>query len=236
MKILRHFLTKSAVPLAALLALASCAAPPAVPDPQALPRRIAATREPAVLFIGNSYSFGVPRAFAKLTASHGRRVRVAQATHSGWTLARHADCEETLDMIRTGRWDVIVLQEQSRIPSQPALRRLRMFPNVRRLAAEARAHGALPVLYQTWAGRTGDPKRPGDDFQAMTRRLREGYRAAAAHADGLPIVPAGDLWEREVSASRGAPLFQPDGSHPTASGDALTARAFYQAFFGVPGS
>jgi hypothetical protein len=227
-KTLRRFLTI----LAALPVLASCTAPPA--DPQSLARRVAATREPTVLFIGNSYSFGVPRAFAKLAASHGKRVRVDQVTHSGWTLARHADSRETLGKIRSGRWDIVVLQEQSRIPSLPALRPFLMFPNVRRLAAEARTRGAQPVLYQTWAGREGDPKRPGDDFHAMTRRLRQGYRLAAQDAGGLPLVPAGDFWQHEVAAGRGETLFQADGSHPTATGDALTARAFYEALFGTP--
>jgi lysophospholipase L1-like esterase len=81
------------------------------------------------------------------------------------------------------------------------------------------------VLYQTWG-------RRGADFSAMNARLRSGYHAAAQAAGGLEVVPVGDAWEQEISAGRGDALFHPDGSHPTAAGNALTARVFVASFFG----
>jgi hypothetical protein len=180
--------------------------------------------ELAVLFIGNSYSFGVPKAFAKLAAQRGKRVHVDQETFSGWTLARHAANDATLAKIRSQRWDVVVLQEHSLIPAQPIRRAVTMFPGVKKLAAEVRKQGAIPVLYQTWGRR--------DDFPAMNGRVREGCRLAAEHAGGLAIVPVGDAWEREFNAGRGALLFMPDGSHPTRRGNEVSAEVFCEAFFG----
>lgn len=188
--------------------------------------------ELAVLFVGNSYSFGVPRAFEKLAEKRGKSVRVDQITHSGWTLARHAGNDETLRKIRERKWDVVVLQEQSRLPSLPARRALRMLPNVDKLAAEARKQGATPVLYQTWGYRDGDHERFHDDFHAMSARVRDGYRAAAEKTGGLTVVPVGDAWEREVSAGRADRLFMPDGSHPTSYGNAVSAEVFYETLFG----
>ncbi len=107
-----------------------------------------------------------------------------------------------------------------------------MVPAVRKLAHEIRSHGGVAVLYQTWGRRDGDPKKSRDDFHAMTGRVREGYHIAAEKAGGLPVVPVGDAWQREVSVGRGGRLFQADGSHPSAIGDELSARVFYQAFFG----
>ena len=185
----------------------------------------------AVLFIGNSYSFDVPRELKRLASRNGRQLRVGQVTNGGWTLERHATNEPTLRAIREGGWDVVVLQEQSRIPSQPIKRMLAMFPAVHELAEIARSHGAVPVLYQTWGYRDGDPHRRGDDFHAMTGRVREGYHAAARHAGGLQVIAAGDAWEREMSAGRGSKLFQKDGSHPTLVGNRLTAEVFYDALF-----
>jgi hypothetical protein len=66
----------------------------------------------------------------------------------------------------------------------------------------------------------------------MMSRLREGYQAAADDAGGLVVVPAGDAWEREVSAGRGARLFKDDGSHPSPLGNELTAEVFYETLFG----
>lgn len=186
----------------------------------------------SVLFIGNSYSFEVPEKFGQTAARHGKTLRIGQVTHGGWSLEQHVKNEETLRRIREGNWDVVVLQEQSRIPSQPIKRVYKMFPHVRTLADEARQAGAIPVLYQTWGRRDGDDYHPGnDDFHAMNERLREGYRLAAEYAGGVTVVPVGDAWEREVSVGRGAALYQSDGSHATAHGDELTARVFFETLF-----
>ena len=198
-----------------------------------LSRRVRATPELAVLFVGNSYSFGVPKAFSKLAAAHGKKVRVGHSTYGGWTLQRHAGNEPTLRKIREGRWDIVVIQEHSEIPAMAARKRAaRMFSPLRLLAAEARRQGAIPVLYQTWGRRDGDRKVRHDDFRAMTRRLRVGYQAAAGIAGGLVVVPVGDAWEREVLAGRGSGLFMDDGSHPAALGNSLTAAVFFETFFG----
>jgi hypothetical protein len=191
--------------------------------------RLSASRKPSVLFIGNSYSFQAPSFFRTHANNRGRAVRVEQVSHGGWTLAKHADNEATLKKIREGGWDVVVLQEQSRIPSLPEESRARLMdPPLRKLADEIRRHGAVPVLYQTWGYREGDAKRPGDGFQAMTGRLREGYRNAARKAGGLAVVPVGDAWEREFNAGNSGKLFQPDGSHPSRFGNQVTARTFFE--------
>ncbi len=212
--------------------LGSCANTRTPVRQEVVSRGIGTRETSAVLFVGNSYSFKVPQEFRKIAARNGKKLRIDQVTHGGWSLARHAQNEETLRKIRDGSWDVVVIQEQSRIPSLPHKRAHAMFPQVRKLADEARAHGAVPVLYQTWGRRDGDEwSRAKDDFHAMTGRLREGYREAARDAGGLAIVPVGDAWEREVAVGNGSRLFQADGSHPTSLGDQLTARTFYDTFF-----
>jgi hypothetical protein len=186
--------------------------------------RLRGKAEPAILFIGNSYSFGVPAALGELASENGRKIRTGHSTHSGWTLARHAQHDATLRKIRSGRWDVIVLQEYSLNPSKFSLLRDReMFPAVRSLVAEINAVGAIPVLYQTWGRR--------DSFATMNPKVRDGYLAASRNAGGVLVVPVGDYWEREINKGRGNELFQPDGSHPTRIGNRLTATAFYDALF-----
>lgn len=205
---------------------------PAGPGQVELAGRVRAKPELAVLFVGNSYSFGVPKAFSKLAAGQRKEVRVGHATYGGWTLKMHAGNEATLRKIRSGRWDIVVIQEQSEIPARPARERAAaMFPPLRQLVRETRQQGAVPVLYQTWGRRDGDPKRRNDDFHAMNARLRDGYQAAAKDAGELVVVPVGDAWESEVSAGRGSGLFMDDGSHPTPRGNELTAETFFAAFF-----
>ncbi len=203
-------------------------------DPRGeLAARVRATPELAVLFVGNSYSFGVPRAFFQLATARGKKVRVGHSANSGWSLAVHAENTGTLRKIREGKWDLVVLQEHSEIPALPARKRAAaMFPPLRLLVTEVRQHGAIPLLYQTWGRRDGEKGIWHDDFHAMNSRLRDGYQAASKNAGGVVVVPVGDAWESEISADHGGGLFMPDGSHPTASGNALTAEVFYEAIYG----
>ena len=214
-------------PLAAAL-LSACSVTSPVPNAE-----VGVRPEPsAILFIGNSYSFDVPKQLLEIAEQHKKKLRVGQITRGGWTLAQHVKSGDAVRQIREGKWDVVVIQEQSRIPALSSRRSREMFPNVRRLADEARAAGAVPVLYQTWGRRDGDSYLVwGDDFHSMNRRVREGYRQAAIAAGGLMVVPVGDAWEREVDAGRGDSLFMPDGSHPTRHAERLTAEVFFKTLF-----
>lgn len=186
----------------------------------------------SILFIGNSYSFGVPREFARLAKSKGKQVSVNQSTIGGWTLKQHMEQPETLEKLRSRKWDVIVIQDHSLNPgSGENYRRSEMDPGVKFFADEARAIGAVPLLYQTWGRRDGFPPQ-GDNFYEMNERVRNGYRRASERAGGVSIVPVGDAWEREFRANRGAMLYHEDGSHPSAAGDAVTAAEFYRVIFG----
>ena len=212
--------------------LSSCALPPAPGEPEKL-QTVRHKEEVAVFFIGNSYSFGVPGQFREIAESRGRKVRVGHSTYGGWTLAKHVEHSPTLEKLRKGKWDVVVIQEQSLIPARnEGLRRVAMDPAVSFLVSEARAAGAVPLLYQTWGRRDGDPDFPGDDFIEMNSRVRRGYRAASENAGNVAIVPAGDAWEREFMAGRGRDLFIDDGSHPSSYGNEITAREFYRVIFG----
>ena len=212
--------------------LSSCALPPAPGESEKL-STVRDKEEVAVFFIGNSYSFGVPKQFKKIAEARGRKVRVGHSTYGGWTLAKHAAHPPTLEKLRKGNWDVVVIQEQSLIPARSEkMRSAVMNPAVRIFVAEARLAGAVPLLYQTWGRRDGDPDFPGDDFIEMNSRVRKGYRAASENAGGVAIVPAGDAWEREFVAGRGSDLFVDDGSHPSSYGNEITAREFYRVIFG----
>ena len=212
--------------------LSSCALP-TVPGENAKLVALSEKEEIAVFFIGNSYSFGVPKQFRKIAESRGRKVRVGHSTYGGWTLAKHVEHSLTSEKLRNGKWDVVVIQEQSLIPSRnEGMRRVAMDPAVSLLVSEARAAGAVPLLYQTWGRRDGDPDFPGDDFIHMNSRVRKGYRAASENAGGVAIVPAGDAWEREFMAGRGKDLYIEDGSHPSSYGNEITAREFYRVIFG----
>jgi len=229
---MNKFLFNTAIGIIACHLIAACATKPASPPPasDAIHNHLRNKKSVSVLFIGNSLSFGLPKELEKIARENGGEINATQQAHSGWNLARHSRNAETLQVLRGRPWDIVVLQEQSRIPSQPIKRHTHMVPSVMQLAREARASGAMPVLYQTWGYRDGDKRRLQDDFFAMNQRLREGCHAAA-RVEGLPIVRVGDAWESEMAKGRGARLFMPDGLHPSRDGVRLNAQVFYNAFF-----
>ncbi len=190
-------------------------------------------QEVKILFIGNSYSFGVPKEFARLAQSRGQKVYIDQVTHSGWSLSQHSNSRATLQKIHERDWDIVVLQERSMIPSLPALQReILMIPPLKKLVAEIQKQQAKPLLYQTWGRRDGDSKLSGDHFLAMNERVRRGCQAASKRCGGLQIVPVGDAWQNALAKNPEQSLFCNDGSHPSKTGNQLSAEVFYQTIFG----
>ncbi|NWK57283.1 hypothetical protein HW115_16800 [Verrucomicrobiaceae bacterium N1E253] len=203
---------------------------------QALVDRVKKAKPFRVLFVGNSYSFKIPKQFAKIAEAEGRNVEVSQVTKGGWTMKRHAKSEETLGRIGKGNWDVVVLQEQSQIPSfEEQQRKKLMDPAVKSLVKAIRDADAIPVLFLTWGRKDGDKANakmfPSDSYQAMQQRLQHGYRQAAKAGGGVWVVPVGEVWSRVRKAGDDVGLYAKDGSHPAAAGNFLGACVFYSAFY-----
>ena len=189
--------------VAAVLILAVSGAASSKDEKAELRDRLDKSDEPRILFVGNSYSFKVPKVLARMTQAEGRPVVVEGITRGGWTLEKHARSKDTLTRIRNGKWDVVVLQEQSQRPSFSRAQRMReMNPHVRILVTEIRKAGALPVFFQTWGRRDGDrgnkKNYPDDTFEKMQKRLITGYQEAAVVAGHALIVPVGEAWAVEV--------------------------------------
>lgn len=212
----------------------SACAPSQVPDMTEARERLARSGPAAVLFIGNSFSWGIPRELDELLRERNIAMRHEVVAHGGWWLAQHAKDEKTMARIREGKWDVVVLQEQSRLLSLTAPERLmHTAPGLEKLVKEIRTAGAVPVLVQTWGYRNGDPGKKGDTFEAMTQRLLEGTRSEAARA-GIAVIEAGEAWAREIAKGRAGELFQKDAKHPTRLGNRTTAAACLDAWFPHP--
>jgi len=189
-----------------------------------------------VLFIGNSYSFHIPKQFEKLAHGEGRKIEVKQVTKGGWTLEKHAASKVTMDKIANGHWDVVVLQEQSQIPSfLEDQRKKLMDPAVRTLVMAIRKANAIPVFFQTWGRKNGDKENaktfPQDTYQAMQKRLIQGYDKAAGVGGGAWVVPVGQVWSKVRASQNDKELYAKDGSHPAAAGNYLGACVFYVSFY-----
>src|SRR5438067_1224401 len=125
--------------------------------------------------------------------------------------------------------DVVVLQEQSEIPSVEQFRQSEMYPAARRLADTIYRHGSRPMFFLTWAHRDGWPENGLPNYVSMQSAIDDGYLAIAAEEQAA-VAPVGVAW----STVRNQPhpgLWQDDGSHPTAAGTYLAACVFYATIF-----
>jgi hypothetical protein len=181
-----------------------------------------------VLFVGNSLTFR--NDLPALVHGLGRRkpIFAGSFTAPGWQLRQFAGDHELDRLLRDVHWDVVVLQEQSQIPSFPADDRAREFtPYVERLTDEARRSGAQPLLFVTWAHRTGDRRNvSGDTYAAMQQRVVDGYWGAARAASAA-VAPVGVAWAEALRRRPRLELWAWDGTHPSRAGSYLAVCVFY---------
>ncbi len=185
-----------------------------------------------VLFIGNSYTSvnDLPTMFAKLAASGGHRVETGTATQNGWSLADHAGSSATATALTSAKWTIVVLQEQSQIPSVNRFRQQQMYPAARELVGMVRQAGAQPMFFLTWAHRDGWPEYGLVDYGSMQSAIDEGYLAIAGELHAA-VAPVGYAWQTLLGQEASPGLWQDDGSHPTAKGTYLAACVFYAVIF-----
>ena len=185
-----------------------------------------------VLFIGNSYTYvnDLPAMFAELAHAGGHRVETGLAAEGGWTLADHVNSPVTIDAINSSKWDYVVLQEQSQIPSIEQTRTATMYPAARELVSQVEGNGAIPVFFLTWAHRDGWPENGLPDYQSMQYQIDIGYLGIAQEL-GVPVAPVGYAWLLAWGQNPKLDLWQEDGSHPTEQGTYLAACVFYAVIF-----
>jgi lysophospholipase L1-like esterase len=98
---------------------------------------------------------------------------------------------------------------------------------VKQLADKIRADGAQPLLFVTWAHRTGDRRNVSrDTYAAMQQRIVDGY-ADAARASASALAPVGVAWGNALTRRPQLALWSSDGTHPSRAGSYLAACVFY---------
>lgn len=221
-----------ALALALVLAGATASCTGAPPASQTTAASSGALR---VLFLGNSYTYynNLPRlveAFAAAAAG-GRKIETRMIAPGGASLADHLASRNTLAAIRAGRWDYVVLQEQSQLGAvylvngEPRVGNAEaFFTSARALDAEIRKAGATPVLFHTW------PRRDAPDSD---RAMLDYAYAHLARELKVLRAPVGPAWQQARAELRGASLYADDGSHPSTAGSYLAAAVIYATLTGT---
>ncbi len=196
-----------------------------------------------LLFIGNSYTYyhTMPQSVQRIAASIGRPIAFAQFTPGGQRLTGHLLNEELLDTIRRAKWDFVVLQEQSELPSLPYdIVERETFAPIRTIDSLVHAANAdaRVVLYMTWGRRDGNGRTAGRypltaTYEGMQASLTANYIAMACRI-GAMCAPVGVAWERVRRERPDIELYEDDKTHPSAAGSYLVANIFVALVTGEP--
>lgn len=173
-----------------------------------------------ILFIGNSYTDfnkGLDYQLLKF-APNSDMVRISPG---GYTLQNHWEDANTLGVIRSKQWDVIILQEQSQTP----VTNYNGFAEyVQKLNAEIKATGAETILFMTW-------ERPDSiQYGVTTQALSNNYTYLGQQL-GIKVAPVGLAFANALRERPDLVLYSSDG-HPTLQGTYLTAAVFFKVIYG----
>lgn len=191
------------------------------------------TQKLRVLFIGNSYTYynNLPRMLAGLAASAKptRVLETEMVAVGGATLKRLWDIGQAQQALARGKWDYVVLQEQSTLGMSKFVDGIPQINDPAEFHAAARIYdseikrlGAKTLFYMTWA-RQNNP--------ASQIQLAEAYTKIGMELNA-PVAPVGLAWQAALKARPDLALHVEDKSHPNPAGSYLAACVFYAVLYG----
>lgn len=172
-----------------------------------------------ILFIGNSYTDfnrGVDRHLRGLVPS----IETWRIAPGGYTLEHHWNDDDTLNTIREGGWDFVILQEQSQMP---VFDQATFYEFARKFEREITNVGAETMFFMTW-------ERPDSVPSGVTTEsLANAYTSIGTEL-GAKVAPVGIAFARALQERPNLILNSYDG-HPTIHGTYLAACVFYASIF-----
>ena len=192
-----------------------------------------------VLFLGNSYTNrnDLPQIVSNIANSRGDTLIVDFYAPNSYTLLLHTRDANTLSIIATGNWDLVVLQEQSQRPALPSEADTRFFPNVKILDSLVNVFNPCgeTMLYMTWGRKNGDVDNcgvhpPVCTYVGMDSLLRLAYMQAADNNKAV-VSPVGAVWRHIRQNYPSIELYNVDETHPSVAGSYAAALCFYTCIF-----
>ncbi len=180
----------------------------------------------------------MPQIVASLASSVGATLNYQYNAPGGYTLEQHSSNSTTLNYIRSGGWNYVVLQEFSQYPSESlSTVEWNVYPYARFLNSEIKANnpGAKTMFYMTWGRRDGDADRCSRlpevcTYIGMDDLTRERYMFMAQD-NQAEVSPVGAVWRYIREHYPSIELYAYDGSHPSEAGSYAAACCFYAAIF-----
>lgn len=193
-----------------------------------------------VLMVGNSLTYCARNRtvsdLEKMAKKAKRKISIKRLTYNNeklanWANPRHKNGKRLYREIRSGKWDYIVLQEQTDASVKPSF-----IKESKKLAAYI--HKKSPktqIIYNcTWAYKKGK-KISGKkySFSRMQKTMNQNYQTVARQTGGR-VCRSGDAFLKyRKSSGKKKNLYLKDNNHASRYGWYLNACCLYGAIFGA---
>ena len=194
------------------------------------------------LFLGNSYTQynNLPQLVSELSRAANKVLIVDNNMPGGHTFANHSTNATSLNKIRTGNWDYVILQEQSQLPTIDFYRINSTLPAAIRLRDTILRYNscATIITYMTWGRRNGGRQCDGSNthcsadfanFNQMQDTLTKAY-IEISDSINAQCAPVGVAWQNILNDTN-LVLHIADNSHPTLTGSYVAACVLYSAIW-----
>jgi hypothetical protein len=137
----------------------------------------------------------------------------------GYSLENHWNDTATINKIKAGGWDAVILQEQS---LRPVNEREKMLLYAQKLDSVIKSTGnAKLYFFMTWAYKSNP---------AMIYPLSDSYKDVAKNLKAS-VIPVGLQWDELLKSENSINLYDSDGQHPNIQGTFFTTSIFYKIIF-----
>jgi hypothetical protein len=188
-----------------------------------------------VLFLGNSYTAQSAHFIKEIFKREAPGFQLSFLTPGGVDVKHHLENQKSQKLLASGKWDFVVLQEQSQKAGLGGQYSTDFHKAVAGFIPVVRKQGGKVCLFMTWGRRDGDKRNPSvyPDFKTMHKRISSNY-LKAAKTNGLLLAPVGNAFAHVHTTDPDLfrKLYKKDGSHPDKPGGFLAACVFFKELTG----
>jgi hypothetical protein len=188
-----------------------------------------------VLFLGNSYTAQSAHFIKEIFKREAPGFQLSFLTPGGVDVKHHLENQKSQKLLASGKWDFVVLQEQSQKAGLGGQYSTDFHKAVAGFIPVVRKQGGKVCLFMTWGRRDGDKRNPSvyPDFKTMHKRISSSY-LKAAKTNGLLLAPVGNAFAHVHTTDPDLfrKLYKKDGSHPDKPGGFLAACVFFKELTG----
>ncbi len=197
-----------------------------------------------VLWIGNSYTYvnDLPSMVQSIGKTKKWNISNTRVLKGGERFSGHLKNERLLTLLKEGKWDYVILQEQSASPSLSTQTVAEnTYTYARELVEKIRKGSpkAHIIFYQTWGHKYGNSQKEdmpyplNDTYEGMQDRINTSYLEMAWMNEAW-CAPVGMAWKQIRKNHPEFTLYNADASHPSTLGSYLAANVIFCTMLQAP--